>query len=499
MEQQFSPAAIAAAQQIVMASWAASQQPGFKAVSSTPRSGGYAHGNGGLMAAPGMSREIVNAMLLPYTGLASRLASFPSNEQNPLFGIITGQTAGSGSNPTGVCDDPPMAGLLKLCTSSFVFGRYSLQTPVVDIDRVGLTTNRGEFYDYTMYGNPFGPNGQNPIGPSSTPSLQDALNNEVAKVMFELAVDWTRRYGSLLYTGNPSNNTSGGGYKEFRGLDGLINTGWRDAETQQLCPAADSIVANFASMNVTTQATNIVPLLTSVLRRLKLNARNMGLWPAKWVLVMRESLFYELTQIWACSYATYRCQTQGGFSTSQVNQIDNRDVMKLRQDMRGNMLERTGQYLLVDDEQWEVVFDDFIPETALANGAFNSSIYVVPMTVIGGRNVTYFEYVNYRRPGGSLDAARALAPTDTFFETDQGRFMWHKKPPTNFCVQALVKSEPRLIFRAPHLAARIIGVAYTPLAHERDWATTGYYHVDGGLTGQTIGQPSFWSPNASLG
>ena len=54
--------------------------------------------------------------------------------------------------------------------------------------------------------------------------MQDALNNEVAKVMFELAVDWTRRYGSLLYTGNPSNNTSGGGYKEFPGLDNQIAT-----------------------------------------------------------------------------------------------------------------------------------------------------------------------------------------------------------------------------------------------------------------------------------
>jgi hypothetical protein len=127
-----------------------------KAVSSTPRTSGYAHGIGGLMSAPGMSRDVINAMILPFAGLASRLPSRSSNETHPLYGIITGQTAGSGSNPTGVCDDPPSAGLLKLCSQSYVFGRMSLQTPVIDIDRVGQTTNRGEFNDYQLVGNPFG-------------------------------------------------------------------------------------------------------------------------------------------------------------------------------------------------------------------------------------------------------------------------------------------------------------------------------------------------------
>lgn len=471
----------------------------FKAVSSTPRSSGYAHGPYGLMSAPGLSRDLVNAMLLPYTGLASRLPSFPSNEANPLYGIITGQTTGSGSNPTGVCDDPPMAGLLKLCTQSAVYGRYSLQTPVIDVDRVGLTTNRGEFYDFRLIGNPLAVAGVENTAPSAPGgiSLNDALNNEIAKAMFELSVDWIRRYGPMLYTGNPANNTSGGGYKEYRGLNGLINSGYRDAETGIACAAADSLLANFASANVSTTATNIVPLLTSMCRRLKINARGMGLWPVKWVIVMRESLFYELTQIWACSYATYRCATLGGFSTSQVNNIDNRDIMTLRQGMRGNMENRTGQYLLIDDEQWEVVFDDFVAETALANGAFNSSIYIVPLTVIGGRPVTYMEYLNYDMPNGALAAARALAPGDSFTTTDGGRFLWHRKPPTNFCVQALVKTEPRLILRTPQIAAKLTNVAYTPLAHERDWDPTGYYFVNGGSTSRGVA-PSYYPPNTNI-
>jgi hypothetical protein len=470
-----------------------------KAVSSTPRSSGYAHGIGGLMSAPGMSREVINAMILPFAGLASRLPSRASNETHPLYGIITGQTAGSGSNPTGVCDDPPSAGLLKLCSQSYVFGRVSLQTPVIDIDRVGQRTNRGEFADYQLVGNPFSPPGVADAAPGQSTAMQQALQNETAKVMFELAVDWLRRYGGLLYSGNPANNTSGGGYKEFRGLDGLINTGYRDAETNQACAAADSLIANFASANVSNQNTNIITLMTSVFRRLKLNARGMGLMPVKWVIVMRETLFYELTQIWPCAYATYRCAGTGaGFSSTQINNIDNADMIRLRQDMRGNMENRTGQYLLIDDERVEVVFDDFVTETALANGAFNSDIYFVPLTVIGNRPVTYMEFFDYDAPGASIDAARALGYTTDYWTEDGGRYLWHKKPPTNFCIQALVKSEPRLILRTPQLAARIRNIGYTPLQHERDWSTSGYYFTNGGRTDRLGYGPSFFSPNTNV-
>lgn len=481
---------------------ALTQQATTKAVSSTPRnavSGGYAHGNGGLMSAPGLSREIFNAMLMPYVGLASRLPSFATNEQFPLYGILTGVTAGSGSNPTGVCDDPPVAGLLKLCSQTRALGRFSLQTPVFDIDRVGLRTNRGEYDDFQLVGSPFSAAGQENTAPTTMPgfNLGQALNQEVAKAMFELAVEWTRRYGPLLYTGNPTNNTSGGGYKEYRGLDALINTGYRDAETGVACPAADSLVLNFASQNVSNQATSIVQTLTSIYRRLKINARNMGLMPVKWAIVMRETLHYELTQAWPCSYATYRCSTLGGFSAAQPNVTDSRFIMEMRDKMRGSFENRSGASLLFDGEEVEVIYDDFVTETALANGAFNSSIYFVPLTVIGGRKVTYFDYINYDGAGGALEAARAMAPNDSFFATDGGRFLWHKKPPTNFCVQALVKGEPGLVLRTPQIAARINNVAYTPLAHERDWNTSGYYFVNGGQTSRAGYGPSFFSPNTN--
>ena len=53
----------------------------FKAVSATPRSSGYAHGAAGLMSAPGMSRDVINAMILPHLGLLKMLPSRPSTDR----------------------------------------------------------------------------------------------------------------------------------------------------------------------------------------------------------------------------------------------------------------------------------------------------------------------------------------------------------------------------------------------------------------------------------
>lgn len=161
-----------------------------KAVSSTPTST-YGHGPGGLFSFPGLSRPVFSAMILPRLGLQNILPVRPSMDANPLYGIFTGVTASSGSEPVGVCDDPPTVGLSKLCTHTFVFGRQSRQTPVMQIDRAGLWTNRGEFGDLQFMGNPWnGASGQNPNVPTvpGGTGTDGILNNEAKKKIFELAV-----------------------------------------------------------------------------------------------------------------------------------------------------------------------------------------------------------------------------------------------------------------------------------------------------------------------
>lgn len=460
------------------------------AVPSAPTVGAYAHGPGGLFSYPGLDQNIFNAAALPRLGLLDLIPSRTSNYTDPLFGIITGVTAGSGSNPTGVCDDFPVAGLMKLCTHTAPFGRYGLNTPTVDVDRIGRAVNRSDFNDYNIIG---GPNYNNPVVPTvpGAGGLQNAARGEFAKIMLEFAVEWGRRYARMLYTGSTENNTSGGGYKEFYGLDILINTGYRDAVSQADCDAADSLIQNFNNQQVELAGQALVSTLVNMMRYLMDLADQTGLAPATWAIAMPRQMFWQITEIWPCAYMTYQCRSGGYFAEADARSTDSAALIGMRDDMRRR------QYLIMDGIERPVVFDDAITYTKGAGGTFTSQIYIVPLRVRGGTPVTYMEYINYDADNGALAIARMLAPEGQFFTSDGGRFLWTRKAANNFCVQMMAKSEPRLVLRTPYLAARLLNVKYTPLLQNREWDPAGPSFINGGTTNwNSYWPPSFASPTA---
>lgn len=462
-----------------------------KAVSSTPTTT-YGHGPGGLFSSPALERPLISAMMLPAEGLQSILPIRASRFNNPLFGLVTGVTATTGSDPAGPCDDPKVAGLMKLCTQSFVFGRQSLMTRVFELDRMGLLNDRGEHEDFQFVGGAS-------TGSFNTPTIPGmdgtnaALNSEVGKALFEFAVAWQREFTREFWTGNPTNNNAGGGREYFRGMDQLINTGYRDAITGVACAAADSIVRSFGNLNIASNGATLVSNITNMYRNLRYIARAAGLDPVKWVIAMRWSAFYEITEVWPCAYLTYRCTNLASGTTGFVPM---NEQIALRDQMRGDIYARTGQFLMIDGERVPVVIDDGIEELGVGAGTFRSSIYFVPLTVLGGTPVTFMEYLSYDAPNGAMAAARALAPDGFYATSDNGRFLWHRKPPTNYCVQMLAKTEPRLILQTPHLAGRLTNIQYTPIAHEREPFTDSTYFVNGGQTSYPTLAPSYYSPTA---
>jgi hypothetical protein len=341
--------------------------------------------------------------------------------------------------------------------------------------------------------NPFDVGGLSlsPTMPGSNPRA--AVYSEIAKNLFEFAVAWGRDFAGLMYTGNPTNNTAGGGYKEWYGLDILINTGYKDAETGTVCPGADSIVRSFANAEVKTNGALLVRTITNIFRNLRFISSRVGLDPVTWTICMPWSLFYEITEVWPCAYLTYRC-TSDFSASAQVNMIASDQLVKMRDDMRGDIFTRSGQYLLIDGQRVDVTIDDGIAETMVAGESFRASMYFVPLTVLGGTPVTYWEYFNYDGPNGPLEMAKIFAPGDSYFTSDGGRFLWHKKPPTNFCVQMLSKTEPRVMLLTPMIAARLTGIQYTPLAHERQFDPSASYYKDGGKTGRDFYGPSYYAP-----
>lgn len=451
-----------------------------KAVSSTP-SPYFVHGPTGILSMPGQRADVINAMILP-VGIAGRLPFRLSRDNSPVFPILTGQTVSTGTEPVAACDDAPQPGNLKICNQTWGFGRQVRDSQVLQADRPGLLNNRSEFTDMRMVGNPF----TNLDRPAEI-SLDEAIRTEVGKKMYELYNAWLLDFAHVIYDGNPANTSGNTGYIEFNGFDRIINTGYQDAFLGQACPAADSTIVNFGSSPITGNENQIVTDIVETYAYLRYLADRTGLSPVEWVLTMRYELFRQLSSIWPCVYMTYRCTF--GQTTNATNFVDANMQVGMRDDMRN------GSYLLVDGIKVPVVIDDTITESVPAAGTFMSDIYFIPLTVRGGRPVTYMEYFDLNAPGGMRDVTQQMAPN--FFEVIAGGRMWlHRKPPTNECVQVRLGGKPRLIDEVPFLSARLTNVKYTtPLLHSRSpFPGAPYYMLDGGATNQNA--PTFYSPTA---
>jgi hypothetical protein len=449
----------------------------------TPPNATYAHGPGGMLGQFGLPADLVNAMVLPLTGLAARMPIMLSPFTNEVFTILTGQTASSGQEPTTACGDARQPGNLKTCSQTWPFGRIVMDSQIVQADRAGELINRGEFIDQSLIGNPFGE-----ITQLISVNPRDALRSVTKKKLLELMNDLHRDYGHLLYDANPANTAGSQGYIEFNGLDRLINNNYQDVSAQQACPAANSYIEAFDA-NVEADPAETVAAFTEIVRHLRYLAERTGLLPVKWVWTMRYSLFMKLTELWPCAYMTYRCRTAAPESDAQIV-IDGREQERMRAEMR------RGKYLLIDDEQVEVVIDDFIDETASA-GVFTSGAYYVPETIAGGRRSLYWQYFNLAGPYGMQEAIGEFAP-NSFKVLGGGRYWLHHKPPSNECIQVRVGYKPRIILEAPFLAARLTGLSYTARIHERSGDPNDpYYHFDGGIYQQP--DPSFYPPLAEVG
>ena len=456
------------------------QQRGYGGTKATqmPPVGPYMHGPDGMWSYPGLERPVISTRVQP-RGLAGMLPARANNSMNPLYPYLTGFVDGSGSNPNATCDDCPTPGPMKNCFQTATFGRYCYQTRTIDITRMGQIINRGEFTDLMLWNQPL-----TDTGGLTTPGSADMninLNNEASIRFAEIGVAFQNKLMKQVWDGNPTNNSAQGGYKEFTGLDILIGTGKRDAVTGQTCPSLDSLMVAYNAAVDATGANNIVNTLTYTMRSLMSLASRTGLDPVRWAIVMREELFYEITAQWPCNYLTYRCVTMN----SGVANLDVGDAIAMRDAMR------QGSYLVIDGKRVDVILDDAIDATGTTT--FTSDIVILPLTVQGNKAVTFWEYFAWNGPNAALAAEtlRAAPLMSNYYWTDGGQYIWHLKPPVNWCVQWIGAIEPRVILLTPHLAARITGVQYTPLMTPRQPFSTDPKYVNGGVTSRTTA-PSFY-------
>lgn len=459
--------------------------------------GPYVHGAGGLFGVRGLERDVISTHTQITGSLGEVIPIQSSIDTNPLFPYITGFLRSDQQEKDAVCDDPAEAANFKTCIQTTVFGRKEFKTRQVEINRIGQRINRGEFMDLNLLNGPLvdsmgglmqsfmGLSGQNAI----------LAGREMVMRLVEVGVAYQRWFCPTVYTGNPANSSAGGGYKEFPGLDLLISRTKIDALTGTACPSLYSDVKDFGYKQVDTSTDpTLVETITTMMRILKRKAAQQGLAPADIRIVMREPLFYYVTEIWPCNYLTYRCFNFDTGNIDPVGGYSAEAAFRMKTEMRA------GNFLYVDGERVPVIVDDCIMEETAADnqaipiGGYASDIYFVPFSARGGNIRTlYWEYYDYRND--VLPGAGDVRAAPTFFWSDNGVFLWGLKAPDNWCVEAISKVEPRLILRTPQLAGRLQNVVYVPLQHTDDPLPSQDYHVNGGVsTGRPYPSPfSEWN------
>lgn len=438
----------------------------------TQSQGPFMHGPGGLFNIPQADQDVFSTRLKPM-GLGSMLPVRGTLDMTPEFLYITGFKAATGTNPDGVCDDPRTAGAIMNGTQRAQFGRQSLQTRQLEINRVGQQADRAEPFNFNIVNDPIVDDlGAMVAPPSATREAQRALGSEVLTRWMEVGQEFQETLLPMVFTGNPANNSAGGGTKEFPGLDILIGTNKVDVETGTPLPSLRSLIEPFNFTNVSDNSgTTVVNLFASIFFRLRHIASRSGMGDVRWVVVMRGGLFREMVKSWPCAYFTSFCNMSN--SKAVVN-VDAGDMVQQRNDMW------QGYYLMVDGQRYDVVIDDTIGETDSTGGSidgldtqcFASDVYIVPLTVRGNFPVTYWEHLDYSR-GAMIGAEQGRYAENTFW-TDNGVWLWGKKPNQMWCVQWFVKTENRIIMRTPQLAARITDIAYC-YTHEVDTLKSQYF------------------------
>lgn len=460
----------------------------------------YGHGQGGLFNRRDRSNPVISTVMSPLGGVANAIPVFNgARDLDNNFGgtdwaydsLITGVTAGDldtfANQPTQPCDDGPVAGLTKFCTMVNTYGAYKMSTREVEIDRAGRAYDMVDAELVQVLNNM--PAGVFAV-PSDTPSEQNAMNNELARRIWEMAsVGFPRMFYPRVFIGSPANNV--GVAQDIVGLDIHINAGnKRDALSGALCSAADSDVKSFGG-SVIGGSKDIIQYIEQCDRYVMWNASRQGLGVPSYIIAMNPNLYQALCQV----VPIQKYQQVGILMNNLTN---GRAIVNLNDVYNEKNAMLATPALPVNGRIIPVVLDDTIAETSTIPGGvptYASTIYGIPLTVMGGYPVTFWEYWNHDNLQSRAIQQRATGLTWT---TDGGMFRWTSDF-SKGCLKLNVSFKPRLRMRTPQLAWRIDNVAAQPLQHLRDWDPTSSYFADGGTTtGDGDRLYTSWSPSTPV-
>lgn len=426
----------------------------------------------GAFSYPGVRPEMFSALTRPRS-FARLFNPVRSEFTDEILEINTGQTAGSGTNATGFCGNPPVVGQLKMCQQIFQFGDYYIKTNLNALPLVGQLRNRADVPRNILNAAP----SENPLIPDLMYRLTDT-RDQLAYELFLVGVDLERTLETVLVTGDitqSSVSTDLGWIKEFNGLDGQIKTGYTDAVTGIACPAMDSAVITFnADVGATIaggDGRNLVTTFSDLYYGLLDRAAGVGMANPDIRIIMRKEAFRGIVEIYACQYNTHRCNSLGTAGNPFV--VDTRDANTIRMEMLN------GQYLLIDGVQVPVMFSEGIPQGTPAAATWQSDVYMGAVSW-QGVPLLRLEYFGMDNPYSQKFASSFNAANIDYL--NNGMFIVGVRD-TGLCREFHFASRMRLIVETPWLWGRIDNINYsTNSAPMRNALPGTSLYANGGYT-----------------
>jgi hypothetical protein len=458
-----------------------------KATVADPPPYNQIHGIGSLFGQVqvGIDREVVSAMA-HWRGVGEILPQNPVRTVEHFLPFITGvEPTSSTERPTecGNC----ISGETEACIQHFPTAMVCRETKAIKLSRAIERLNNGDI-DLDLLNDQLG--SDSPWHPGWTPSnAGDIMQVYTAwALLYELPPLFMQAFGPMVYTGNPANNI-GNSYREFRGLQLLVNTGHRDAFSNVTCPALDSDVKDFNYADIVTQADpSFYEVLEMAHYYIMTNAIQQRLDPCEWVVVMRPPLWQILSSV-IPAQSIMAVLMNMAVPANQTAPIAVANEMRKERDQI-----RTAMTIPLNGQQVRVILDHGIPELNNANdahlnpGEYASDVYILPITYLGNRPAMRLDYKDYRFITQEMQATDAML--GGFYKpSPDGRFNWSlvRDGP---CFKIQAEMEPRIILRVPQLAARIQNVMYVPMQHTREPDHDSPYFYKGGIS--TRGVTSYY-------
>lgn len=427
----------------------------------------------GIFARPGSRAEVYSAYQRPRS-LVRALGIQRSIYQENDIDIMTGVTAGSGTNATSFCADPPEPGTPKRCTQRYTFGDWYEKTHLADLINAGQRVNPADV-DRRIMNMAADPNQFFPSEILMEADLTSRPQSLLASEMLVLSADWERNLEKVLFRGSRgvADQSFLGWTTQFEGIENQVTTGRTDIDTSTACPAADSEVLTFSALISGTMADgrDIVTAASDLYEGLAQRADDVGLGGTQFAFTGTYRLFRALVDQWACNYATTICAGSAGNPNGT-------DALLLKQ-FQTEML--NGRFLMIHGVPVPFLVTDG-PTEVNVDGSNNwtSDLFLLNIDGPVGRyfNLEYkpmdtSEQMEFIRFLGDIGAG----PNPI----GGGKFM-HGVEQTAFCLEHHFAGKFRLIMDAPFLAGRIDDIEYSFLAPYRaaDPADT-HAHVDGGI------------------